>query len=99
MHHSEFTLLWQVTRSAESYTEVFAAQKERLVYLTADSAAELAKLDSEDIYIIGGLVDRNRHKNICFERAQQQVGYPGHHVAALWAACVSLPYKQVQCDV
>lgn len=33
-----------------------------LVYLTADATEELSQLDSGKIYIIGGIVDRNRHK-------------------------------------
>lgn len=63
----------QITRSAVSYVDHFEAEKERLVYLTADSATELEELDPKDVYVIGGLVDRNRHKNLCFERAEQQV--------------------------
>ena len=33
-----------------------------LVYLSADSPNELATLSEDEIYIIGGMVDRNRHK-------------------------------------
>lgn len=46
---------------------------DKLVYLTADAAEELHQLDSAGIYIIGGLVDRNRHKNICQNKAAEQV--------------------------
>jgi tRNA (guanine9-N1)-methyltransferase len=42
---------------------------ERLVYLTADSPHVLHTLADEDVYVIGGLVDRNRHKGLCLQRA------------------------------
>lgn len=42
-----------------------------LVYLTADSQDELDELDSSKIYVIGGIVDRNKHKGICYQRAQE----------------------------
>lgn len=50
---------------------------DKLVYLTADAADELHELDAESIYIIGGLVDRNRYKNICQNKATEQVCWPG----------------------
>lgn len=34
----------------------------RLVYLSADSQNELETLSEDEIYIIGGIVDRNRYK-------------------------------------
>lgn len=63
---------WKATITDKPYIEHFADQKERLVYLTADSENELQELDPEAIYIIGGIVDRNRHKLLCYNKAEQQ---------------------------
>ncbi len=47
-------------------------KKESLVYLTADSPNVIHTLDKEKNYIIGGIVDRNRHKGITYEIAKKQ---------------------------
>lgn len=43
-----------------------------LVYLTSDSPDTLTELKPYSTYIIGGLVDRNRHKGICYKRAMDR---------------------------
>ena len=43
---------------------------ESLVYLTADSPNVLESVDPKKVYIMGGIVDRNRLKGITFEKAQ-----------------------------
>ena len=40
-----------------------------VVYLTSDSPDTLTGLRPYSTYIIGGLVDRNRHKGVCYKRA------------------------------
>ena len=52
------------------YSEIF--DKDKLVYLTADSPNTLEAFEDDKIYIVGGLVDKNRHKNICFKKAEAQ---------------------------
>jgi len=42
-----------VDKDTRSFEEVFAEQRDRLVYLTADSETELDVLSTDDIYIIG----------------------------------------------
>lgn len=43
-----------------------------LVYLTSDSPDTLTELKPYSTYIIGGIVDRNRHKGICYKRAMDR---------------------------
>jgi hypothetical protein len=40
---------------------------QELVYLSADSEEELSTLSENEVYIIGGLVDRNRYKVSCLD--------------------------------
>ena len=67
---------WHVTRQQVPYIDLFQDRRADLVYLTADSPNELSELDSSKLYIIGGIVDRNRHKNICYNKAVSQVMLP-----------------------
>ncbi|KAH7479310.1 hypothetical protein PRIC1_009142 [Phytophthora ramorum] len=62
---------WQAfSGSTKSYMELF--KKESLVYLTADSPNTITKLSRDKVYIIGGIVDRNRLKGITYEKAVEQ---------------------------
>ena len=47
----------------------------KLIYLTADTENTLASLDDDTTYILGGIVDKNRHKSLCLHRAQR-LGIP-----------------------
>ena len=65
---------WAVEFTAETYLtklkETF--EMENIVYLTADSPNVIEELDESKAYIIGGIVDRNRHINLTFNKAKEQ---------------------------
>ncbi|KAJ6741433.1 TRNA (GUANINE-9-) METHYLTRANSFERASE [Salix viminalis] len=63
---------WIIEKESQSYIDALQDQKENLVYLTADSETVLDELDLKKIYIIGGLVDRNRWKGITMKKANEQ---------------------------
>jgi tRNA (guanine9-N1)-methyltransferase len=47
-------------------------QEGEVIYLSAESDNTLTELKPYSTYIIGGLVDRNRHKGICFKSANNR---------------------------
>lgn len=61
---------WDVHLHAKSYLELFSEMPtENICYLTSDSPNELANFDEDKVYIIGGLVDHNHHKSLCYDLA------------------------------
>ncbi|OAV95393.1 hypothetical protein PTTG_05446 [Puccinia triticina 1-1 BBBD Race 1] len=44
---------------------------ENVIYLSADSTNVLTELEPNKVYVIGSIVDHNRHKNLCLDLAGQ----------------------------
>ncbi|XP_066144849.1 tRNA methyltransferase 10 homolog A isoform X2 [Euwallacea fornicatus] len=58
---------WDMVFHDNDYMDVFP--KENLIYLTSDSDNVIRELHDHKVYIIGGLVDHNAHKGICYNKA------------------------------
>jgi tRNA (guanine9-N1)-methyltransferase len=57
------------TPATSSIPPNLSSQPPQLVYLSSDSPHTLETLSPYTSYIIGGIVDKNRHKGICYRRA------------------------------
>ncbi|KAK3677341.1 tRNA (guanine(9)-N(1))-methyltransferase [Recurvomyces mirabilis] len=59
--------------SGEDETTLPRLQQEgEIVYLSSEASDTLTELKPYSTYIIGGLVDKNREKGICYKRAKQR---------------------------
>jgi tRNA (guanine9-N1)-methyltransferase len=58
------------SHSENSVEEMHSERKDKLIYLTSDSENTLQKLENDKIYVIGGIVDRNRLKRAAIGRAE-----------------------------
>jgi len=61
---------WTINTTEKSYHEVF--NKNELIYLTSESPNVITSLDPTKVYVIGGIVDHNRHKGITYLKAQEK---------------------------
>ncbi|XP_053626085.1 tRNA methyltransferase 10 homolog A isoform X3 [Plodia interpunctella] len=54
----------------KSYLDIFS--KEKIVYLSSESENIIEHFDEDTYYVIGGLVDHNKHKGLCHKIAVEQ---------------------------
>lgn len=66
----DYSALPQFSIAASEATE--GEKPKQLVYLTSDAEETLSTLEPDCAYIIGGIVDRNRHKFATFNKAKAQ---------------------------
>ncbi|KAG2156368.1 guanine-1-methyltransferase-domain-containing protein [Suillus clintonianus] len=62
--------IWTSKSNSCDGDEDLDGRRASVVYLTADSEDELMELKEGEIYVIGGICDHNRYKNLCLDKAQ-----------------------------
>ncbi|KAJ3030687.1 tRNA methyltransferase 10 [Rhizophlyctis rosea] len=60
---------WKIQSEESDYYVVWDPAK--IVYLSADAEDTLTDLEDDTVYMIGGIVDKNRFPNLCFKDAQK----------------------------
>ncbi|KAG2060221.1 hypothetical protein BDR06DRAFT_948306 [Suillus hirtellus] len=62
--------IWTSKSDSCAGDEDMDAHRASVVYLTADSEEELVELKEGEVYVIGGICDHNRYKNLCLDKAK-----------------------------
>lgn len=60
---------WDVSFHTEPYMDVYL--KDKIIYLTSESENIIDHLEHDCVYVIGGLVDHNAHKGMCYKLATE----------------------------
>src|SRR3546814_51335 len=60
---------WSFDVTDQAYDACVPADRE-VVYLTADGEEVMDRIEDNVMYVIGGIVDRNRLKNVTYEKAK-----------------------------
>lgn len=60
---------WEGVSFSPEHYSALGIQPSDLVYLTSDSPNLIEQFEDGKTYVIGGIVDKNRHKNHCFNYA------------------------------
>jgi tRNA (guanine9-N1)-methyltransferase len=77
-HAAEMAKEWMKGPEGGQLDGVFAKHPDmkpedgEIIYLSSDSPDTLTELKPYSTYIIGGLVDKNRHKGICYKTAMEK---------------------------
>lgn len=61
---------WKMKWTEKEVDEYFKSCK-KIIYLTPDSENVLQELEVGNCYVIGGIIDKNRHKGICENKAKE----------------------------
>ncbi|CAD8188728.1 unnamed protein product [Paramecium octaurelia] len=62
---------WQLVSDEKLFTDIDEFQQANIVYLSPDGEEELQEIKEDEVYVIGGLVDRVIIKNATLNRSRQ----------------------------
>ncbi|KAK6543205.1 tRNA (guanine(9)-N(1))-methyltransferase [Orbilia ellipsospora] len=73
MHGDKWKSWRKITITEKDYDiSTEGTNVENIIYLSSDSADTLEALEEGKTYIVGGIVDKNRYKGLCFNKATKQ---------------------------